>query len=169
MSPASSWLWSRREIFMLGLDFFFVEWKLLIRYLTDKTQYAIFYKNVRAQTLWPVNQALWFGVTFDLFIEAGFQFAIYVIISVTWLITFGRGGAKSTMGIFLWLHSPSAPRPSVRVCSFTFRHTTLGRTPLDEWPARRRDLYLTSHNTHNRQTSMLPRGIQTRIPASERP
>jgi hypothetical protein len=29
-----------------------------------------------------------------------------------------------------------------------FRHTTLGRTPLDEWPARRRDLYLTTHNTH---------------------
>jgi hypothetical protein len=34
------------------------------------------------------------------------------------------------------------------------RHTTLGRTPLDKGPARRRDLYLTTHNTHNRQTSM---------------
>jgi hypothetical protein len=30
------------------------------------------------------------------------------------------------------------------------RHTTLGRTPLDEGPARRRDLYLTTHNTHKR-------------------
>jgi hypothetical protein len=39
------------------------------------------------------------------------------------------------------------------------RHTTLGRTPLDEWPARRRDLYLTTHNTHNRQTSMPPVGL----------
>jgi hypothetical protein len=29
-----------------------------------------------------------------------------------------------------------------------FRHTTLSRTPLNEWPARRRDLYLTTHNTH---------------------
>ena len=28
-----------------------------------------------------------------------------------------------------------------------FRHTTPGRTPLDEWQARRRDLYLTTHNT----------------------
>jgi hypothetical protein len=37
-----------------------------------------------------------------------------------------------------------------------FRHTALGRTPLDEWPARRRDLYLTTHNTRNRQTSMPP-------------
>ena len=35
-----------------------------------------------------------------------------------------------------------------------FRHITLGRTPLDEGPARRRDLYLTTHNTHKRQTSM---------------
>jgi hypothetical protein len=31
-----------------------------------------------------------------------------------------------------------------------FRHTTLGRTPLDEGSARRRDLYLTTHNTHKR-------------------
>jgi hypothetical protein len=29
-------------------------------------------------------------------------------------------------------------------------HTTLGRTPLDEWSSRRRDLYLTEHNTDNR-------------------
>jgi hypothetical protein len=30
----------------------------------------------------------------------------------------------------------------------TFRgRTTVGRTPLDEWSARRRDLYLTTHNT----------------------
>ena len=38
----------------------------------------------------------------------------------------------------------------------TLRRTTLGRTPLDEWSAWRRDLYLTTHNTHNRQTSMPP-------------
>jgi hypothetical protein len=34
----------------------------------------------------------------------------------------------------------------------TFRHTTLVRTPLDEWSARRRDLYLTTHNTHKTKT-----------------
>jgi hypothetical protein len=39
-----------------------------------------------------------------------------------------------------------------------FRHTTLGRTPLDEGPARRRDLYLTTLNTHKRLTSMPPVG-----------
>jgi hypothetical protein len=36
----------------------------------------------------------------------------------------------------------------------TLRHNTFGRTPLDEWSARRRDLYLTTHNTQNRQASM---------------
>ena len=30
------------------------------------------------------------------------------------------------------------------------RRTTVGRTPQDEWSARRRDLYLTTHNTHNK-------------------
>jgi hypothetical protein len=50
-----------------------------------------------------------------------------------------------------------------------FRHTTLGRTPLDEWSAGRRDLYLTTHNTHNRQTFMPSVGFEPAIPASERP
>ena len=49
------------------------------------------------------------------------------------------------------------------------RHTALGRTPLDEWSARRRDLYLTTHNTHKRQTSMPPAGFEPTIPAGERP
>jgi hypothetical protein len=43
------------------------------------------------------------------------------------------------------------------------RHTTLGRTPLDEGPARRRDLYLTTHNTHKKQTSMPPVGFEPTI------
>jgi hypothetical protein len=51
----------------------------------------------------------------------------------------------------------------------TQTHTTLGRTPLDEWSARRRDLYLTTHNIHKRQTSMPPAGFEPAIPASERP
>jgi len=49
--------------------------------------------------------------------------------------------------------------------------TTLGapRTPLYEWSDRRRDLYLTTYNTHKKQTSMLPAGFKPTIPASERP
>jgi hypothetical protein len=59
--------------------------------------------------------------------------------------------------------------PHYRGFTVTLRHTTLGRTPLDEGSARRRDLYLTNHNTHKRQTSMPPAGFEPTIPASERP
>jgi len=51
----------------------------------------------------------------------------------------------------------------------TQRRTTVGRNPLDEWSARRRDLYLTTHNTHNRQISMPPVGFKPTISAGERP
>ena len=51
----------------------------------------------------------------------------------------------------------------------TQRRTTVGRTPLDEWSARRRDPYLTTHNTHNRQISMPPVGLEPAISAGERP
>ena len=49
------------------------------------------------------------------------------------------------------------------------RRTTVGRTPLDERSARRRDLYLTTHDTHNRQISMPPVGFEPTISAGERP
>ena len=51
----------------------------------------------------------------------------------------------------------------------TQRRTAVGRTPLDEWSARRRDLYLTTHDTHNRQISMPPVGFEPTISAGERP
>jgi len=50
----------------------------------------------------------------------------------------------------------------------TQRRTTVGRTPLDERSARRRDLYLTTHNTHNRQTFIPPVGFEPTISAGER-
>ena len=64
---------------------------------------------------------------------------------------------------------PSGPGPHFRGFTITLRHTTIGRTPLDEWSARRTDLYLTTHNTHKIQTSMTPAGFEPAIPASERP
>jgi len=51
----------------------------------------------------------------------------------------------------------------------TQRRTTVGRTPLDEWSAHRRDLYLTTHNTPNRQASMTPVGFEPTVSAGERP
>ena len=64
----------------------------------------------------------------------------------------------------------SGPRPPhYRGFTITIRHTTVGRTPLDELSARRTDLYLTTHNTHNSQTPVTPEGFEPTIPASERP
>jgi hypothetical protein len=47
--------------------------------------------------------------------------------------------------------APSRPRsPHYRGFTMTLGHITLSRTPLEEWSARRRDLYLTTHNTHKK-------------------
>jgi len=46
--------------------------------------------------------------------------------------------------------------------------TTVSRTSLDEWSARHRDLYLTTHNTHNRRRSMPPVGFEPTIASGER-
>ena len=66
--------------------------------------------------------------------------------------------------------APSEPGPPhCRGRRSHSRHTTLRSAPLDEWSAQCRDLYLTTHNTHKRQTSMPPVGFETAIPVSERP
>ena len=68
-----------------------------------------------------------------------------------------------------WRNSPSRPRPPhFRRITITLRHTTLGRTPLDERSAKRRHLYLTTHNTHSRQTSMPPAGFEPAVSPGKR-
>jgi hypothetical protein len=65
-------------------------------------------------------------------------------------------------------HSEPRP-PHYRGFMITHRQTTLDRTPLDEWSARPRDLYLTTHNTHDRQISTPSDGLEPAIPASKQP
>jgi len=79
--------------------------------------------------------------------------------------------------IFLLLARQSHSGPPLRGSLITHKHTILSRPPLDQWSARHRplpdntqhsqqtDLYLTTHNTHNRQTSIPPAGFS----ASEQP
>ena len=61
-----------------------------------------------------------------------------------------------------------------RASSFTMfldrtqRPTTVARTSLDEWSARRRDLYLTTHNTHDRHLR-IPVGFEPTFSADDRP
>jgi hypothetical protein len=53
---------------------------------------------------------------------------------------------------FLWLCSPSRAMASsfTRFPDHTKRRATVGRTPPDEWSSRRRDFYLTTHNTQQK-------------------
>ena len=53
--------------------------------------------------------------------------------------------------------------PFLMILDHAQRRSTVGRTPLDERSARRRDLYLTTHDTNNRQISMPPVGFEPKI------
>ena len=55
-----------------------------------------------------------------------------------------------------------------RVLEHPQRRNPVGRTPLDE-AARRRNLYLTTHNTRKRRTSVSPVGFEPAISADELP
>jgi hypothetical protein len=55
----------------------------------------------------------------------------------------------------------------LRFTDHTQWNDTVGWTPLDEWSARRRDLYLTN-TQHSQQTSMPPARFEPAIPAGER-
>ena len=69
---------------------------------------------------------------------------------------------------FSFYHDATAPSgpgpPHCRSFTITFRHATLGRTPLDERSARRIDLYQTTHNVPYPRRDSNPQS-----PASERP
>ena len=65
--------------------------------------------------------------------------------------------------VCFWHSSPLWARasPLTRILDQTQRRTTVGRTPLDEWSARRRDLYLTTHTTLTTENINASGGIRT--------
>ena len=66
-------------------------------------------------------------------------------------LNFEGGGNSPPVGQGLLTHE---------VSNHTQGRTTAGRTPLDKWSARRRDLHLTTHNTHKTDIHA-PGGIRT--------
>jgi hypothetical protein len=64
-------------------------------------------------------------------------------------ITCWKTKTTDTHSEYFFFHDAGDPKapgpPHYRGFTITLRHTTLGRTPLDELSARRRDLYLTTH------------------------
>ena len=66
--------------------------------------------------------------------------------------------------------APSGPSPPhYEGYTVILRHTTHSRTLLNCWTVWGRDLYLTTYNTHKRQTSMPPEGFEPTIPKSGKP
>jgi len=93
-----------------------------------------------------------------------------------WFLTYKQHQLPCQVMSFLFFGGGGATAPQcARVSSFTRfldhtqRRTTVGRTPLDEWSARHKDLYLTTHDNHNRGTSMPPVELEPIISARERP
>ena len=85
-------------------------------------------------------------------------------------ISFFHPPCNHSFFFFLWRCGPTQAMTSsfLSFLDHTQRRVTVGMTPLDAWSARRRDLSLTTHNTHNRQTSMTPVGFESTISAGER-
>jgi hypothetical protein len=70
-------------------------------------------------------------------------------------------GYHQRISVFWWLDSLQRARASSVPTLRNHRLTALGRTPLDELSAHRRDFYLTTHNRDNREKSMRP--VQSRM------
>ena len=81
-------------------------------------------------------------------------------ISTVWLFVFGATVPPPS--------EPQWPSSFTRFLDYAQPRTTIGRTPLDEWSARRRDLYPTTHNSHNKH-SCPPVVFEPTISAGERP
>jgi hypothetical protein len=111
----------------------------------------------------------WLKIFFSIFpVKAVFVHSDLIWHDIT-AVEFPPGGS-SRIFFFLWRCDPTQVMTLfLRFLDHTQRLTTVGRTPLDEWSSRRRDFYLTTHNNHNRQTSMFPVGFEPTIPAGERP
>jgi len=112
--------------------------------------------------------------------KVGIQYVVHSIVQLLYTYfwpTLYENANKHTLlfSLFsfflLWRCDPTRVMTSsfLRFLDHTQRRTTVGRTPLDEWSARRRGLYLTTHNIHNRQTLIPPVGFEPTISAGERP
>jgi hypothetical protein len=73
--------------------------------------------------------------------------------------------------VFVIISGSAAQRglwpPRSRGFLITHNDAPVSRIPLHKWSARRRDLYLTTHNTHNRQRSMTPERFEPTIAVDE--
>ena len=93
---------------------------------------------------------------------------VYVEALLAWFACYMFRSSSNNVAIF-FSHGPTAANgpesPHYRGFMITFSHATLRRAPLEKWSTGRRDLYLTRHNIHKRQTSMPSVGFEPAIPS----
>ena len=100
-----------------------------------------------------------FGFTFLILAQKVLTLILDPSVTLGFRLFFLEGGGRKSSQ---WARASSFTKFLVH----TQRRTTVGRTSLDERSARRRHFYLTTHNTHNRQTSMPPVGFELIISAA---
>jgi hypothetical protein len=146
------WLTFKVFVFLLYFERLFVFWWY--------TQYQLvalcFYLLVLLRHAWPQLLAIFR----QLVVFSSEVWSLRVNLHMwlqSWFISFYHG-SRAPVGLGFRMVEASRSHS---------RHTTFGRTTLDEWSARRRDLHLTTHNTHNRHHA--PAEFEPKIPASEGP
>jgi len=83
-----------------------------------------------------------------LFEQTSYVYIIYFALIIMCIFSYWR---YNPLWVCILQPSSGAIASSrTRFLDHTQRRATVGRTPLDEWSIRRRDLYLTTHNTHDR-------------------
>ena len=115
----------------------------------DVTMRLLIQSKVHATTVCEVVLNLYVSVDIS-------NILTFIYESVSWTLFWEYREPGTCMAVqaffFISRNSPQWARASsfTRFLDHTQRRTTVGRIPLNEWSARRRDLYLTSKNTHNR-------------------
>ena len=89
-------------------------------------------------------------ITIANYTDGQIVFSVLQLHSAHWIVTlYNLYRATGYIYIFLWRCVPTRAMASffLRFLDHTQRRITVGRTSLDEWSARRRDLYMTTLNT----------------------
>jgi hypothetical protein len=144
-----------------GSSFLRRNFTVVTEHCTHVLVLCIQYAHTRTHTYthrhinWTVVR--WFGCSYTWLISPGVHTKFILRMDNNGYVNVHSSLAKKKDSKYdvLFVFGATAPLWA-RVSSFTKfldhtqRRTTVGRTPLDGWSDRRRDLYLTTHNTHNK-------------------
>ena len=167
---------AKRQIFTVLLFLFCVIYYLYFTcYMSCLSHYLVRYwqrdRRCLERRSWFAIKALFKSASFSV-LYIGIELSKFRVIFMSSSVGNARGADRKLHTSRLFPCGAAAqhvpwPSHSWGFIDHTQRRITFGRTPLEEWSASRKGLYLTTHNTHNRQTSMPPVGFEPKISAGE--